>query len=197
MKIILEGIPQSQTRMKFSSRGGFGRVYDPKAKEKEEIRHSINEYIAFNYPDHELFKHPKISFLFHMPIPKSIRKKDYEKYSRGLLKHEKKPDIDNLIKLYLDCMTNIIFEDDNAVQLGFAYKLYNTNPKTIIFINDQGPQLSSLALFHELHDSECDKQTSFEKGYQNGFDIPDLLNTLLSSGKNNLFLSDQALFEEF
>ena len=144
MKIVLDGIPVSQARMKFVSRGGFGRAYDPRAKEKEIIRKQIIEYKNNCYPDFKMLEHPRISFIFHMPILKSLPKKDLAKHSTGLLKHEKKPDVDNFVKCYLDCLDGIVFDGDQKVQLGACIKLFHPFPKTLIVIQEASQQLSPL-----------------------------------------------------
>lgn len=112
------------------------RVYDPKAKEKEGIRN----FLLSQKRDID-FGHPRISFLFHMPIPASIPKKELPLYQSGLLKHEKKPDADNLVKLYLDCLDGIIIHGDQKVCLGSAVKVYHPEPKTIIWVNESSPLL--------------------------------------------------------
>ena len=131
MKIIIPGDPVPQARMRHSTFRGFVTTYDPRAKEKKNIRFDLRDY-ASRPP----VQHPRISFIFHMPIPKNIPKKMLSLYHSGTLKHEKKPDADNLIKLYLDCLDGIAFNGDQAVSLGPAIKLYHPAPKTIIFINE-------------------------------------------------------------
>jgi Holliday junction resolvase RusA-like endonuclease len=129
MKIIIPGIPVPQARMKHSNRRGFVTTYDPKAKEKSNIRNMLQK----DSP-RDKFNYPRISFLFHMPIPASIPKREKEIYESGLLKHTKKPDADNFVKLYLDCLDGIVIEGDQKVSLGAAIKVYHPEPKTIIHI---------------------------------------------------------------
>ncbi len=131
MKIIIPGIPVPQARMKHSNVRGFVTTYDPKAKEKKLIRHMLQ----INQSSHS-FDFPRITFLFHMPIPKSIRKRDVELYNSGKLKHDKKPDVDNLIKLYLDCLDGIVIQGDQKVSLGPCIKVYHLEPKTIVWIHE-------------------------------------------------------------
>ncbi len=76
------------------------------------------------------------SRIFHMPIPKSIRKKEQALYQSGFLKHEKKSDVDNFVKLYLDCLDPIVFDGDQKVSLGSCVKLYHPEPKTIIMLSE-------------------------------------------------------------
>ncbi len=161
MKITLPGDPVCQLRMKFAVRGGFARCYDPRQKIKVLIKSMVKE--AWHDKPH--FLHPRVSFIFHMPIPKSTPKKLLPIFSSGLLKHEKKPDTDNLAKLYLDCMTGTCFEADEKVQLGFAIKLYHPSPKTIIIVDELTPHLTPQEVdphMWQLLSLESDKHSSCE-----------------------------------
>jgi len=132
MILILPGEPISQARMKFSGRGGFGRVYDPREKQKREIKKIIKD----KWQDRGKLEHPRASFIFYMPIPKSTPKKKLFVYNSGYLKHEKKPDVDNLLKLYLDCLDTIAFDGDQKVSLGPCVKLYHPEPRTVIILQE-------------------------------------------------------------
>lgn len=127
MKIIIPGKPIPQTRMRHC---GI-RTYDPRAKEKKQIREFLKtQQNVLSY------KYPRISFLFHMPIPKTLPKRDVNTYNSGIVKHVKKVDIDNLVKLYLDCLTGIIIDKDETVALGSCVKVYHPEPKSIIWIHE-------------------------------------------------------------
>lgn len=137
MKIILEGDPVQQKRMKTSRRGGFIQIYDPSAKEKKVIREEIKKQ-----SDLEIFDHPHISFLFYMPIPKNTSKKLLKSFADERVKQEKKPDVDNLIKLYLDCLDGILFEGDQKVSLGCCIKIYSSRPRTVILLQESTQMVS-------------------------------------------------------
>lgn len=132
MKIVLPGEPIAQIRMRYSGRNGVGRIYDPREKEKRKLKADILDKIG----DSPLLNHPFVSFIFHMPIPKSVPKRLLPLYQSGFLKHEKKPDCDNFVKLYLDCLDSIIFDGDQKVTLGSCVKLYHQEPKTIIMLSE-------------------------------------------------------------
>jgi Holliday junction resolvase RusA-like endonuclease len=140
MKIIIPGIPIAQIRMRYSGRNGIGRIYDPREKEKKKLKNVIKNIFA----DNKHFINPHISFIFHMPIPRSIPKKFLSLYNSGLFKHPKKPDVDNFIKLYLDCLDGICFEGDQKVSLGDSLKVYHPEPKTIILINETSDKVCAL-----------------------------------------------------
>ena len=144
------GEPISQGRMRVTTIGGFARLYDPCAKHKSALREQIANYVKDNYPEFKMLEHPRISFIFHMPIPKSIKKRDAVKYNSGLLKHEKKSDCDNLVKLSLDCLDGIVFQGDEKVSLGNCVKLYHREPKTIIFLTEEDSLLCQRELEPQL-----------------------------------------------
>lgn len=168
MKIILPGEPIPQARMKHARRGNFISTYDPNAKQKEFIRQILKTYPKETTPDF-----PRISFLFHMPIPKSVRKRDLALYQSGTLKHDKRPDIDNLIKLYLDCLDGIILDGDQKVSLGPSIKVYHPEPKSIIWINETEKQITPWELDVAFLDvSELGIQSFCERDYPCGFESP-------------------------
>lgn len=65
---------------------------------------------------------------FYMPEPKQMPKSD-----RGGF-HCKKPDLDNLLKIYLDCMSSICFRDDSQIYSIEAVKVYSDEPHTELHI---------------------------------------------------------------
>lgn len=75
-------------------------------------------------------------FWFYMPIPKSMSKRERVDAVKGYLKHVKKPDVDNLVKLYLDVLTGTAIADDNRVSLGNAIKVYSCRPRVEIYIEE-------------------------------------------------------------
>lgn len=136
MRIVIPGAPVPQGRMRYASRGKFGHLYDPMSKKKKEIR----EYLA-TIPWIDQCKMSRVSFIFHMPIPRGLSKHNYAWFSTGYLLHEKKPDVDNLVKLYLDCLDGFAYNGDSGVSLGPCIKLYHPVPKTIIRLEPRGTLL--------------------------------------------------------
>ncbi len=163
MIMILDGEPIAQTRMRYSGRNGIGRIYDPREREKRKLK----ELIVSKHNSNASFVHPRVCFVFHMPIPKSVPKRLLPTYRSGLLKHEKKPDADNFIKLYLDCLDGICFEGDQKVSLGPCVKLYHPHPKTIIIISEMQEILSAPEVDPEtwqtLFGQECGRCSSSAK----------------------------------
>lgn len=138
--LIIPGIPISQGRPRLAR---SGHCFDPNARQKKDVRAIMCE----------LWKEPKVesahvSFIFCMPIPKGMLKK-----GMNLKRHGKKPDVDNLMKFYLDCLTGIAWEDDSCVSIAGAIKIYSNTPRTIVGILE-----TSLSL-DLLHDAQSDEQS--------------------------------------
>ena len=78
------------------------------------------------------FKGPlQVDIEFYLPIPKI-------KARRGshIIFHDKKPDIDNLLKFLFDSCNKIIFTDDALISKLSVVKLYDKNPRTQLTIKD-------------------------------------------------------------
>lgn len=80
-----------------------------------------------------------VSLVFIFQFPKSFsQKKKKEIYAvrpDELISHTSKPDVDNLIKFYLDCATGIIWDDDCKISSISAQKGYGDEQKTILVIS--------------------------------------------------------------
>ena len=73
---------------------------------------------------------------FFMPIPKSIsKKKAVETVGKPNIK---RPDIDNLIKSILDGLNGLAFNDDNQVYAITAERVYGEEPKTVVWLSEEG-----------------------------------------------------------
>lgn len=136
MKIIIPGDPEEQARMRFFMRYGRPNVYDPRKKEKDAFKRFLRAYISKNYEGYQFPRNPKISFYFYCSIPISMSKKLRWYAERGLLRKRTRPDADNYVKLYLDCMNEILLEDDSHASIGDADKFFHAEPKTVIYIDE-------------------------------------------------------------
>jgi len=163
MKIVIPGKPISQQRHRFRQlKNGKVWAYDPIAREKAIIKRCISQQIINDYPDFELIKMADIGFLFYLPIPKSMRKKEREYANKEMLRHNTKPDVDNLVKGYLDCLPGIVIADDRDISLIMALKLYSQEPRVEIYIKKGKEILDKTP--HDSHDSLiCDEPQSVTK----------------------------------
>lgn len=111
----------------------YGRIitYDKQSKEKEMVRWQLRSHF-----DRDPFPGPvRVCFKFKMPIPKSASRKMREQMLLNNVKHMKRPDLDNLEKFYMDCMTGIVYRDDCQVWgQGESHKVYSEQPGVIITV---------------------------------------------------------------
>lgn len=168
IKIILNGIPIPQARMRHFTIRGMSRVFDPNQRQKESIKKQL-----LPYKTDAAGSFPRISFLFFMPIPQSIPKKHLDLFKSETLRHDKKPDIDNLVKLYLDCMDGIVLDGDQKVSLGPCIKIYSPNPRTEIWVESMGNIVTSREVKCIAPDvTLSDKPSSSESVYSDDLYIP-------------------------
>ena len=141
MKLTFLGnpIPLKRPRFRLRPKGyagqaGKGLVYNPQEKILESISWDAHWQIHGNEKDFmsifPLRAPVSLSMAFYMPIPKSLSKIKQEALASK--PHGKKPDVDNLIKFYLDALSGILFSDDKLVHSIHAHKIYDTNPRTEI-----------------------------------------------------------------
>ncbi len=108
-------------------------MYDPSSGDKKATKKEMVLYAPKKPIKGDVF----IQIVFGMPYPKKWFRTG--KYN-GILKnnaplfHSNKPDIDNMVKFYLDCMSGIIYNDDKQVVWLTTYKKYSITPSTKIKI---------------------------------------------------------------
>lgn len=153
MKIIISGDPIPQPRLRHFVRGGKALCYDPVKKQKEEIKALFENIISrFDFP-YEFPRNPRISFFFFCKAPSSLPKAIRSLAETGWLRKRTRPDCDNYVKLYLDCMNEILIEDDSHASLGSVEKFYHLEPKTVIFI-DEADEILNMPLDGPGHSLE-------------------------------------------
>ena len=75
-----------------------------------------------------------LGLTFIMPVTKNWPKYKLRDLKRGVIfYHHSRPDLDNLIKFVKDCLSGMVYRDDNQVALmREPQKIYGLEPKTII-----------------------------------------------------------------
>lgn len=137
MLLVIPGKPQAQKRHRYTrSRNGNMWVYDPQARDKVFTRQVMTAGIERELPNFEFPMFPDVYFRFYMPIPRSLSKARREHAEGEKLRHATKPDVDNMVKYYLDVMKGVMIKDDNAVKLLGALKLYSPHPRVEIELTE-------------------------------------------------------------
>lgn len=127
--LVIPGIPQTKLRPRFSRFKGKVRTYDSQAEEKDTFKWQLKARMR----NEVIITEPiKINIMFYMPIPKSTAGKKRVLMLDGTVKHTKKPDLDNVLKFALDCMNNIVYDDDKQIYSATTAKYYAIEPRTEI-----------------------------------------------------------------
>lgn len=98
--------------------------YDPQQALKEGYKWQVRS----QYREEPLGQPVVIDAIFMMPIPKSTSKVKQRAMLNGTYHHTVKPDVDNILKFYLDVLNNLVVKDDNQVVEVRARKIYSSKP---------------------------------------------------------------------
>lgn len=160
MIIEIPGNPIAQVRHRHRLLNtGKVLVYDPQAREKHLIKRVIEEELSAG--EIPVYKYPDVAFTFFMPIPLRMRKAEKLKAQTERMRHVHKPDVDNLVKLYLDCLLGTVLHDDRVVSISGAVKLYSPRPRVIISIVEGQEMLLPDSKAHDDQRSlKCDEPSS-------------------------------------
>ena len=142
----LVGPPIPQGRPRFCMQGRKPIVRDPNRAEKIPVRLAMKkalfqamnsdiQHIALDACALATSDTYSVEIEFRFTTPKSWS----EKKSRSKINqpHNSKPDIDNLVKFYLDCASGILWIDDRMVAQITASKTYGLSDETIITVTAQ------------------------------------------------------------
>ena len=119
-QLTIQGQPIAKKRPRFANRGKYVKVYS--AQETEEGRTWLEIKSQW---DREPLECPVVfTMIFTMRIPAGTSKKLKELMECGRIKHQKKPDVDNLVKFYMDVMNGLVYQDDARVWSLTAWKAW-------------------------------------------------------------------------
>ena len=112
MEFIVEGDPQGKARPRFSRRSET--VYTPSktAKYEKEIRDSFLAAGGKRIPDGS---YVTVAVDAYFKIPKSYIKGKRLACEHNIIRPDKKPDIDNVLKVVLDALNKVAYADDKQV----------------------------------------------------------------------------------
>lgn len=131
-KFYVCGKPQGKARPRFSRKSGT--VYTPTQTKKYE------KFIAMKYRlahGEKRTNFVMVDIIAIFPIPKSWSKRDKEAAMRGII-FPGKPDVDNIIKVVLDALNGVAYEDDKqviAVSCQKSYQKDEGKPGLYIMVN--------------------------------------------------------------
>ena len=113
------GDPRPQGRPRFARMGKFVKAYDP--KDSRDYKQTLAAQIAAQNPEYVADRAICLECEFIFARPKTLPKKVQD--------HTRKPDIDNLVKSFLDAATGILWRDDTQIVSISARKDYGDVPQ--------------------------------------------------------------------
>jgi Holliday junction resolvase RusA-like endonuclease len=139
-KFVIPGEPIPKARARTFFRGERICTYDPQSKEKKAIQthllaemwklqNSDDKQIAMKASNLTYSDRYCVKLTFYMAIPKSFNRSEINESLWGVI-IPSHCDLDNLIKMYLDCANGILYPDDRRITSIKACKKYSTNPRT-------------------------------------------------------------------
>lgn len=98
---------------------------------QKDIKSALRDMILYKIKPHTpTDRNLSLELKFGFEIPRSWSKKKKE----NLPYHTSKPDIDNVIKFYLDLLSGVFFTDDRLISKLVAHKGYTDRPFTQIIM---------------------------------------------------------------
>lgn len=120
----IPGEPKTKQRPRAVVRGNFATIYTP--KETKLAEQKLRGYILNNYKTEKLTGAITINIEFRKKLPKKPKTNYWTS----------KPDIDNMIKLVLDALNGVIYDDDSQITKICANKSYGAESETRIMIEE-------------------------------------------------------------
>jgi Holliday junction resolvase RusA-like endonuclease len=143
LKFYMDDILHPAPRPRFS--GQTGSFYNPDKSSRdyikkiikelleEEIGNTINEFSIDDFPLKNVYC--KITLNITQVPPKSESKKNKLYSLLGWYKYTKKPDIDNVLKEFMDICNNVIIVDDSSVIEAHLFKTYAYKQSTSVTLD--------------------------------------------------------------
>lgn len=127
MKFVLDGKPVSQGRPRAVKTHNGIRVYNPDADSKQNDRKKIMQQMRAQSLSTRLDGPIAVNMTFHMG---QAAKRVTERLNGSPF--PKKPDIDNMVKYYLDVLNDLVFTDDRLIVELWCKKVYSDKTKVEI-----------------------------------------------------------------
>lgn len=133
MEFIVEGNPQGKARPRFSQKSGT--VYTPEKTVRYErlIRKAFLDAGGNAIPS-DCYAFVKIQAQY--PIPQSWSKRKKGEAIAGLIMPTTKPDGDNILKVVLDALNGLAYDDDRQVVKMGIIKVYGVNPGLLVQVDE-------------------------------------------------------------
>lgn len=128
------GDPVPWGRPRFVRVGNYLRAFVDKktAKGKEDFIKDSKKYC----PEKPWICPIRLRVYFYLSMLKSFSAVKRAKAESGLIRPAKRPDADNYLKLILDAMNKIFYNDDGQVVDIYCHKFYSTEPRITVYLEE-------------------------------------------------------------
>jgi len=128
IELTIPGEPQGKQRPKARRMGRFTGIYTPEKTVNYETY--IKELFVTKYPDFMPLVGPlMLQFTAYVSIPASTSQKKRALMLEGIIIPEKKPDIDNILKIIMDALESVAYKRDSQIAIAIESKLYSDRPR--------------------------------------------------------------------
>ncbi len=133
IEFVVWGNVRGKGRPKFTRVGKYVRTYTDKETVSYEnlVKLSYLEQSKIKYMEDEALS---VSIKIFQQIPKSTSKKKANEMLMGVIRPNKKPDPDNVIKAILDGLNGVAFRDDSQIVHLDCDKYYSNEPRVEVKI---------------------------------------------------------------
>lgn len=129
--LTIPGEPMGKQRPRWGKWG----TYTPMATVNYETY--IKELFVIEHPDFKPMEGPlKIQLIAWLAIPASASKKRKTQMKDNQILPTKRPDVDNITKIFLDALQGIAFKNDSQVIDVSASKYYSSQPRLEVIIEE-------------------------------------------------------------
>ncbi len=134
--LIVPGDPVGKGRPRFTR---SGIAFTPAKTRNHEAY--IRALFVAKYPGFELLDGPlEMEIVVCFPIPKSATKKRRQDMLWQREMPTKKPDVDNLVKVFADALNGLAYRDDSQIVSLAIVKQYSNTPQTEVKVRPVGEE---------------------------------------------------------
>lgn len=132
--ITLPGEPQPKQRPRWRLVKGHVTTYTP-TETTEYQTYVSTEYMKQHG---EMFTDAAVDLnvIFYMSIGRSLPEREKRAIRLGLKRPLKRPDLDNLIKIIMDGLNGVAYDDDKQVVKIIAEKKYSDEPRVVFCLTE-------------------------------------------------------------
>ena len=140
MKFTFQGPPIAKMRHQYKMINGKFHNYDKQHAEASSAKIQLMAQISKESIEKRTeMAHAEafdVILMFYLPVPKKLNTAQIKAIQDGTgIEHANtKPDLDNLIKFYLDVANGILYKDDKQIVCLKSMKMYSLNPRTEFII---------------------------------------------------------------